>query len=302
MIARHDLVLRLTLSLCLSLSLSSLSHFSSPFTHSPRLFHSPSTSPPHFLLTLNLSTSFFVIYSLSFSIYCLSIAFTLLVCLFSASLLLSSSFSLMYAFFISQFVSLPQPIIIFLYSHILLSLYPSLPLISFSMFLFLSPSTTCVMEGNIASSGPCWTITMQSNPNRDVCRKQHVCNYCLMRPLSQAECPIRLPMRKRCQGPLKKEWERGGKRGREGDGEVEGGCNTERGGEDENMGRGTEERESSKKENRKRKKQWKIRGLERERWRECERGNEEKGNNREREDDFCSKCGVMAELIALSRG
>ncbi len=48
---------------------------------------------------------------------------------------------------------------------------------------------------------------------------------------------------------------KGGKRGRHGDGEVEGGCNTERGGEDDNMGRGKEERESSKKENRKRKKQ-----------------------------------------------
>lgn len=59
-----------------------------------------------------------------------------------------------------------------------------------------------------------------------------------MRPLSQAECPIRLPMRKRCQGPLKKEREEG-----EGDGEVEGGCNTERGGDDENMGKGAEERE-----------------------------------------------------------
>lgn len=33
-----------------------------------------------------------------------------------------------------------------------------------------------------------------------------------------------------------------------------------------------------------------------------EKSKREKGNNREREDDFCSKCGVMAELIALSRG
>lgn len=65
-----------------------------------------------------------------------------------------------------------------------------------------------------------------------------------MRPLSQAECPIRLPMRKRCQGPLKKKREEGGMRGGEGDGEVEGGCNTVRGGDDENMG--TEERESTK--------------------------------------------------------
>lgn len=184
-----------------------------------------------------MSTSFSAIYSLSFCIYCLSITFIL-----TFGLLLSSSFSLMYAFFISQFVSLPQPVIIFLYSHNpppSLSLYASLSL--FSMLIFLSPSTTCVTEGNIASSGPCWTITMQSNPNRDVCRKQHVCNYCLMRPLSQAECPIRLPMRKRCQGPLKKEREEG-----EGDREVEGGCSTERGGDGENMGKGTEERESSK--------------------------------------------------------
>lgn len=39
---------------------------------------------------------------------------------------------------------------------------------------------------------------------------------------------------------------RGGKRGKEGNGEVQGGCNTERGGDDESMGKGTEERESSK--------------------------------------------------------
>lgn len=119
-----------SLSLYLPLSLSLLSHFSSSFTHSLCLFHSLPASPPHFLLTVNPSTSFFVIYSLSFSIYCLSIAFLLLVCLFSASLLLSPSFSLMYAFFIPQFVSLPQPIIIFLYSHPPTPppLYPSLVL------------------------------------------------------------------------------------------------------------------------------------------------------------------------------
>ncbi len=201
MIARHDLVLALSLFRCLYF-LTFLSHLLILCV----FFIPISSSPPHFLLTLNLSTSFFVIYSLSFSIYCLSIAFILLAWLFSASLLLSSSPFLMYAFFISQFVSLPRPIIIFLFS-----LSQPLPssLSLFSMFSFLSPSTTCVTEGNIASSGPCWTITMQSNPNRDVCRKQHVCNYCLMRPLSQAECPIRLPMRKWCQGPLKKEREEG---------------------------------------------------------------------------------------------
>lgn len=41
---------------------------------------------------------------------------------------------------------------------------------------------------------------------------------------------------------------RGGKRGREGDGEVGRGCNTKRGGEDENRGEGTGERSISKKE------------------------------------------------------
>ena len=44
-------------------------------------------------------------------------------------------------------------------------------------------------------------------------------------------------------------------------------------------------------------------GEERESERKEEEGeNEKRGNNSEREDDFCSKCGVMAELIALSRG
>lgn len=130
------------------------------------------------------------------SLFCLSVTLILLpshVCILYFSICLSTS--TYYYFFL------------FSLSPTLSSL-PS-PLSFFPMFLFLSPSTTCATEGNIMSSGPCWTITMQSNSNRDVCRKQHVCNYCLMRPLSQAECPIRLPMRKRCQGPLKKEREEG---------------------------------------------------------------------------------------------
>lgn len=50
-----------------------------------------------------------------------------------------------------------------------------------------------------------------------------------MRPLSHAECPIRLPMRKRSQGLLKKE-KKGKKEGQGGIyGEVERGCNEERG-------------------------------------------------------------------------
>lgn len=69
-----------------------------------------------------------------------------------------------------------------------------------------------------------------------------------------------------------------------------GGCKTERGGEDENMGKGAKERERSKVGVRK-----SVRGG------ELERGRGREGTT-EREDDFCSKCGVMAELIALSRG
>lgn len=211
MIARHDLVLGFTLSFCHWSFSTSLPHL---LVLCAFFSCALSTAPPH--LPSRWSCLLFVIYSLSFSIHCLSIAFILSVGLFSASVLLSSSSFLMYAFFISQFVSLPQPIIIFLCSHI--SPLPFLdlsPLPCFSMpaspCFYSTTNTTCVMEGNIASSGPCWTITMQSNPNRDVCRKQHVCNYCLMRPLSQAECPIRLPMRKQCQGLLKKDRQEGKK-------------------------------------------------------------------------------------------
>lgn len=134
-----------------------------------------------------------------------------------ASALLSSSLPLICAFFISQFVSLPQLIIIFPLCSFSTLLLPLASTLRLHVFEFLTTSTTCVMDWNIASSGPCWTITMQSNPNRDVCRKQHVCNYCLMRPLSQAECPIKLPMRKRCQAPLKKKRRAKRERG-------EGGC------------------------------------------------------------------------------
>lgn len=165
---------------------------------------------------------FFVIYSLSFSIYCLSIAFILSGCLCSASVLLIFLLSHVCILYFSICLSSTAYYYFSLFSPPLLP--PSLALSTppfFSMFLFLSTSTTCATEGNIASSGPCWTITMQSNPNRDVCRKQHVCNYCLMRPLSQAECPIRLPMRKWCQGPVKKERKDGAKRSRVGDREVE---------------------------------------------------------------------------------
>lgn len=99
MIARHDLVLGLTL--CLSLTLSLLSHFSSSFTHSLDLCHFFSTSPPHFHLTLNLSTSFFVIYLLSFSIFCISITFILLVCFLPLCYSHPPSLSCMHSLFLN---------------------------------------------------------------------------------------------------------------------------------------------------------------------------------------------------------
>lgn len=122
MIARHDLVLGRTPCHCFYL-LTILPHL---FTLC--IFFILSQS--HFPFALNLSTFFFVIYSLSSSIYCHGVTFISLVCLFSAFLVLAFFFSLMYAFFISRFVSFAQPIIIFLYSHPLPSLSRSLPLCS----------------------------------------------------------------------------------------------------------------------------------------------------------------------------
>lgn len=58
-----------------------------------------------------------------------------------------------------------------------------------------------------------------------------------MRPLSQAECPIRLTMRKRRQGPLKKEREGEGDRG------IKVVCNTEKGEDDENVEKRTDSKE-----------------------------------------------------------
>ena len=193
MIARHDPILGLSLSLpsCLSF-LTPLPRLLILISLSLSLF--PSTSSPShtesvlfcriFIVSLHLLSQHHLhafILSL-FSLWASLILTLSYVCILYFSICLSST---TYYFFFSTRPPSSSPF--------------------FSMFLFLSTRTTCVKEGNMASSGPCWTITMQSNPNRDVCRKQHVCNYCLMRPLSQAECPIKLPMRKQCQGLLKKE-------------------------------------------------------------------------------------------------
>lgn len=79
------------------------------------------------------------------------------------------------------------------------SLFPPLSLtlslsLSVSHTLPLSPclsfSPPRFTLWNIARGGPCWTITMQSNPNWDVSRKQHVCNYCLMTPLSSQNAQL----------------------------------------------------------------------------------------------------------------
>lgn len=146
------------------------------------------------------------------------------------------------------------------------------------------------MEGNIASSGPCWTITMQSNPNRDVCRKQHVCNYCLMRLLSQAECPIRLPMRKRRQGPLPKEkereWEmRGLMKDRE-----EGSWRTEM---EDVVWRMVEKMKT-----------WERQGKTEEKWRSERQRSERRQERKERKrrNNSRAKCAALAEMITLNRG
>lgn len=296
MIARHDLVL----GLCLSVSLCHCLYFLTPLPNLLILCVSLFLCPLYSSTSFSFHTEpvyllFFVIYSLSFSIYCLSIAFILSGCLCSASVLLILLLSHVCILYFSICLSSTAYYYFSLFSPPLLP--PSLALSTppfFSMFLFLSTSTTCATEGNIASSGPCWTITMQSNPNRDVCRKQHVCNYCLMRPLSQAECPIRLPMRKWCQGPVKKERKDGAKRSRVGDREVEVRRlqHGEKGVEDEKhrgeMEQGEYEKLWKKEGSGKKDGETEGKG---ERWRE--RGM--------REFLRCI-CGVMAELIALSRG
>lgn len=118
MIARHDLVL----GLCLSVSLCHCLYF---LTSLPNLLILCVSL--FFMPSLQLHLIFFSHWTclppffLSF-IHCLSpFTASALPSSFQASSVLplcySSSFSPMYAFFISQFVSLPQPIIIFLCSH-----------------------------------------------------------------------------------------------------------------------------------------------------------------------------------------
>lgn len=220
MIARHDLVLGLCLCHCLyfftslpNLLILCVSLFFMPSLQLHLIFFSHWICLPPFFCHLFIVFLHLLpqhcLHPFRLPLFCLCVTHPpSLPCMHSLFLNLSLFHSLL--LFFSVLTPSPSP----------LSLALSTPPF-FSMFLFLSTSTTCATEGNIASSGPCWTITMQSNPNRDVCRKQHVCNYCLMRPLSQAECPIRLPMRKWCQGPVKKERKDGAKRSRQGDREVE---------------------------------------------------------------------------------
>lgn len=83
-----------------------------------------------------------------------------------------------------------------------------------------------------------------------------------MRPLSQAECPIRLPMRKRCQGLAE---EREGRRGGDGDGEEESQREVGTVGEHGKQKRGEGKQRGGKIE--KRNAQLRLKGVEIERWR-----------------------------------
>lgn len=135
MIARHDLVL----GLCLSVSLCHCLYFLTPLPNLLILCVSLFLCPLYSSTSFSFHTEPVYLLFLSF-IHCLSpFTASALPSSFQAASVLplcySSSFSPMYAFFISQFVSLPQPIIIFLCSHPL-----SFPPLSLSLPL---PSSPC---------------------------------------------------------------------------------------------------------------------------------------------------------------
>lgn len=148
MIAKHDLVLELTLRLCLSLSL--LSHCSFSFTHS--LFHS---LPLHLIFLthqLCLPRSLSFIHCLS---NCISITFILLVSSLPLCYTHLPALTSMHSLFLNLSPFHNLLFFSFLTSPSLsLSLLLLSSLLLFSIYLFLSPSTTCATEGNIASSGP----------------------------------------------------------------------------------------------------------------------------------------------------